>query len=67
MSAPDPLAKLRRAVPLLVAAICLQAGFLVYALFAEKLPKVWPLVAGDLVFTAILVFFLWRLLARKAR
>lgn len=65
MSDPDPLAKLRRFVPLLVLVILLQAGFLVYALFAQKLPKVWPLVAGDLVFSAILVFFLWRLLGRK--
>lgn len=65
MSAPDPLTKLRRFVPLLVLVILLQAGFLVYALFAQKLPKVWPLVAGDLVFSAILVFFLWRLLGRK--
>lgn len=65
MTAPDPLAKLRRFVPLLALVILLQAGFLVYALFSDKLPKVWPLVAGDLVFTAVLVFFLWRLLGRK--
>ena len=65
MSAPDPLTKLRRFVPLLVLVILLQAGFLVYAQFAQKLPKVWPLVAGDLVFSAILVFFLWRLLGRR--
>lgn len=65
MTAPDPLAKLRRFVPLLALVILLQAGFLVYALFSDKLPKVWPLVAGDLVFTAVLVFFLWRLLGRR--
>ena len=65
MSHPDPLAKLRRFVPLLALVIFLQAGFLVYALFASKLPKVWPLVAGDLVFSGILLFFLWRLLGRK--
>jgi hypothetical protein len=65
MSTPDPLAKLRRFVPLLALVILLQAGFLVYALFANKLPKVWPLVAGDLVFTGVLLFFLWRLLGRK--
>ncbi|MEY4307124.1 MAG: hypothetical protein RJA95_492 [Verrucomicrobiota bacterium] len=65
MSTPDPLAKLRRFVPLLVLIIFLQAGFLVYALFADKLPKVWPLVAGDLVFSAVLTFFLWRLLGRR--
>jgi hypothetical protein len=65
MTAPDPLAKLRRFVPLLALVILLQAGFLVYALFANKLPKVWPLVAGDLVFTGVLLFFLWRLLCRR--
>ncbi len=65
MSTPDPLAKLRRFVPLLVLVICLQAGFLVYALFAGRLPKVWPLVAGDLVFSGALAFFLWRYLGRR--
>jgi hypothetical protein len=65
MSTPDPLAKLRRFVPLLALVILLQAGFLVYALFAGKLPRVWPLVVGDLVFSGGLIFFLWRLLGRK--
>lgn len=65
MSTPDPLAKLRRLVPLLVGAVFLQAGFLVYALFAEKLPRVWPLIVGDLLFSAVVVFVLWRLLGRK--
>lgn len=65
MTAPDPLKKLRRFVPLLTLVILLQAGFLGYALFAGKIPKVWPLVAGDLVFTGVLLFFLWRLLGRK--
>ncbi len=65
MSDPDPLAKLRRFVPLLTLVIILQAGFLVYALFAQKLPKVWPLVVGDLVFSGILLAFLWRFLGRK--
>jgi hypothetical protein len=65
MSDPDPLAKLRRCVPLLALVILLQAGFLVYALFADKLPKVWPLVVGDLVFSGILLAFLWRLLGRR--
>jgi hypothetical protein len=65
MSDPDPLAKLRRFVPLLTLIIILQAGFLVYALFAQKLPRVWPLVVGDLVFSGILLFVLWRFLGRK--
>ena len=65
MSDPDPLAKLRRFVPLLTVVIVLQAGFLVYALFANKLPKVWPLVVGDLVFSGILLIVLWRFLGRR--
>ena len=65
MSEPDPLAKLRRFVPLLALVILLQAGFLVYALFAQKLPKVWPLVVGDLVFSGILLFVLWLFLVRR--
>lgn len=65
MSEPDPLSKLRRFVPILAIVIVLQAAFLVYALFAGRLPKVWPLVAGDLVFTGVLLFLLWRLLGRK--
>ena len=65
MSDPDPLAKLRRFVPLLAVVIVLQAGFLLYALFAQKLPRVWPLVVGDLVFSGILLCVLWRFLVRR--
>ena len=65
MSDPNPLAKLRRFVPLLTLVIILQAGFLVYALFAHKLPKVWPLVVGDLIFSGVLLFVLWRFLVRR--
>jgi hypothetical protein len=65
MSAPDSLAKLRRFVPLLALIIVVQAGFLLYAFFAEKLPRVWPLVVGDLVFSGILLFVLWRFLVRR--
>jgi hypothetical protein len=64
MSAPDPLAKLRRFVPLLAILIVLQAVALGYGLFAQKLPKLWPLVVGDLVFSGVLLFVLWRMLGR---
>lgn len=64
MSAPDPLARLRRFVPLLAVVIVLQAAALGYGLFARKLPKLWPLVLGDLVFSGVLLFVLWRLLGR---
>ena len=64
MSDPDPLAKLRRFVPLLAILLVLQAVALGYGLFAQKLPKLWPLVVGDLVFSAVLLFVLWRMLGR---
>ena len=64
MSTPDPLAKLRRFVPLLAILVVLQAVALGYGLFAQKLPKLWPLVVGDLVFSAVLLFVLWRMLGR---
>ncbi|MFZ9978625.1 MAG: hypothetical protein ACO3HN_01580 [Opitutales bacterium] len=64
MSSPDPLAKLRRFVPFLSVLVVLQAVALGYALFAQKLPKLWPLVLGDLVFSGGLLFVLWRMLGR---
>jgi hypothetical protein len=67
MSAPDPLAKLRRFVPILAIVIFLQAGFLLFALFAQKLPAVWPLVVGDLLLSGVLLFVLWRFLVRRGR
>ncbi|MEN9536528.1 MAG: hypothetical protein RLZZ178_525 [Verrucomicrobiota bacterium] len=64
MSAPDPLAKLRRFVPALAILVVLQAAALGYGLFAQELPKLWPLVLGDLVFSGVLLFVLWRMLGR---
>ena len=64
MSSPDPLAKLRRFVPLLSILVVLQAVALGYVLFAQKLPKLWPLLLGDLVFSGVLLFVLWRMLVR---
>ena len=64
MSSPDPLAKLRRFVPLLSILVVLQAVALGYVLFAQNLPKLWPLVLGDLVFSGVLLFVLWRMLVR---
>ena len=67
MSSPDPLAKLRLLVPFLGLAVLGQAGFLAYALFADKLPKVWPLVAGDLALSGVVLFVLWRALGGRPR
>jgi hypothetical protein len=67
MSDPDPLAKLRRFVPLLAVVIVVQAGFLGFALLTGRLPQAWPLVVGDLVFSAILLGVVWRMLGRPRR
>jgi hypothetical protein len=95
MSEPDPLAKLRRFVPLLSILVVLQAVALGYGLIvgvgpppgdvsssnivvtnpaetsasgfsAPRIPGVWPLVLGDLVFSGVLLFVLWRKLGRSA-
>lgn len=67
MSNPDPLAKLRRFVPLLAVVIVAQAGFLGFALLTGRLPQAWPLVVGDLVFSAILLGVVWRMLGPPRR
>jgi hypothetical protein len=67
MSTPDPLAKLRRFVPLLAVVIVVQAAVLVGALLTSRLPRLWPLVVGDLVFSAVLLAVVWRLLGRPRR
>ncbi len=64
MSSPDPRAKLRLFVPFLAIRCVLQAVALGYGLFAQKLPKLWPLVLGDLAFSGVLLFVLWRMLGR---
>ena len=64
MSAPDPLAKPRRFVPLLAILVVLQAVLFVVAVFAGRLPPLWPLAAGDLAFSGGLLYVLWRMLGR---
>jgi hypothetical protein len=65
MSAPDPRARLRRLVPVLGIAVLLLAGLFAYTLVTGRASALWPLVLGDLLFTGILVFVLWRLLGRR--
>jgi uncharacterized membrane protein YhhN len=48
-------------------AVIIQAGFFIYALFAHKLPTAWPMLAGDLVFSAVVLFWLWRTLGRRTK
>jgi len=65
MSAPDPLARLRRLVPLLGVVVLLLAGLFGYIVVTGRAPALWPLVVGDLLLTGILVLVLWRLLGRR--
>lgn len=65
MSAPDPLARLRRLVPVLGLVVLLLAGLFGYVLVTGRGPALWPLVLGDLLFTGILVVVLWRSLGRR--
>jgi hypothetical protein len=65
MSAPDPLARLRRLVPLLGIAVLLLALLFGYIVVTGRAPALWPLVVGDLLFTGVLVLVLWRLLGRR--
>ncbi|MEY4853963.1 MAG: hypothetical protein RIR32_639 [Verrucomicrobiota bacterium] len=65
MSRPDPAPRLRRLVPMLAGAVALLAALLAYVLVTGRAPALWPLLLGDLLFTAVLVFALWRLLGRR--
>ncbi|GBL29909.1 hypothetical protein EMGBS10_10590 [Opitutia bacterium] len=65
MSRPDPAPRLRRLVPLLAGAVALLAGLFAYVLVTGRAPALWPLLLGDLLFTGVLVFALWRLLGRR--
>ncbi len=65
MSRPDPAARLRRLVPLLAVTVALLAGLFVFVAATGRASSLWPLLVGDLIFTGLLVFVLWRLLGRR--
>ena len=65
MSRPDPAARLRRLVPLLAGAVARHAGLFAVVGATGRAPALWPVLVGDLLFTGILVFVLWRLLGRR--
>ena len=65
MSRPDPAARLRRLVPLRAGAVALLAGLFAFVVATGRAPALWPVLVGDLLFTGILVFVLWRLLGRR--
>ena len=47
------------------AGVSLLAGLLAYVVLTGRAPALWPIVAGDLLFTGFLLFALWRLLGRR--
>ncbi len=65
MSRPDPAARLRRLVPFLALAVAFLAGLCAFVAATGRAPALWPLPVGDLLFTGLLVFALWRLLGRR--
>ena len=65
MSRPDPAPRLRSLVPFLAGAVALLAALFAYVLVTGRAPALWPLLLGDLLFTGVLVFALWRLLGRR--
>ncbi len=68
MSQPDPNRKLRWMVPVLALIVIGQAGFFVYVLFSkDKLPPAWPMLAGDILFSLLVLFVLWRTLGRRGK
>ena len=45
--------------------VALLAALFAYVLVTGRAPALWPLLLGDLLFTGVLVFALWRLLGRR--
>lgn len=65
MSQPDPYQRLRRLVPWLAAAVILQAVLFALAMWSRPVPAAWPILAGDIVFTGVVLVVLWRVLRRR--
>lgn len=64
----DPLAGLRRLLPVLFLIILIQAGFFVWAVWGGRAgaqPALRAVVAADLAVTGVTAFVLWRLLGRR--
>lgn len=66
MNEEDSKAKLRRLVPWLLGAIFLMLIACVALLLIGRHVPVWPLLAGDIIFTGVLLFCLWRILGRRS-
>ena len=66
MNEEESKKKLRQLVPWIVAAIFFMVGSCVAVVIAGQHIGVWPMIVGDTIFTAILLFFLWRALGKKS-
>jgi hypothetical protein len=66
MNEEEAKKRLRRLVPWIVAVIIFMLGSCVALVISGRHVGVWPMMVGDTVFTAVLLFFLWRALAKKS-
>jgi hypothetical protein len=66
MNEEESKAKLRRLVPWLLGAIFLMLIACVALLLVGRQGPVGPLLVGDVIFTSVLLFCLWRILGRRS-
>ncbi len=66
MNEEEAKKRLRRLVPWIVAVIIFMLGSCVAVAISGRHIGVWPMIVGDTVFTALLLFFLWRALGKKS-
>ena len=66
MNEEESKAKLRRLVPWLLGAIFLMLIACVALLLVGRHVPLGPLLAGDIIFTSVLLFCLWRILGRRS-
>lgn len=66
MNEEEAKKRLRRLVPWIVAVIIFMLGSCVALVLSGRHVGVWPMIVGDTVFTAVLLFFLWRALGKKS-
>lgn len=66
MKEDDAKVKLRRLVPWLLGAIFFMLIACVALLIVGRKIPIWPLLVGDILFTTVLLVFLWRILGRRS-
>lgn len=65
MNEEESKQKLRRLVPWIVAAIIFMALSCVVLVLSGRSFGLWPMVVGDLVFTGVVLWVIWRSLGRR--